>query len=72
MNHSVVIRDFKGDDALDEFSYFIVLYILSHPRFLAQMLPKFLLTFLMFVIILQILFNVTSKFPPVLCSFSSV
>ena len=33
MNHSVVIRDFKGDDALDEFSYFIMLYIPSHPRF---------------------------------------
>ena len=36
---------FKGDDALDEFSYFIVLYIPSRPWFLAKMLPKFLLTF---------------------------
>ena len=58
MNHSVVIRDFKGDDALDEFSYFIVPYIPSHPRFLEEMLPKFLLIFLKFItpIILQILF----------------
>ena len=56
MNHFVVIRDFKGDDALDEFSYFIVHYIPSRPRFSTEMLPNFLLTFLKFIIILQILF----------------
>ena len=45
MNHSVVIRDFKGDDALDEFSYFIVFYIPSRPQFLTEMLQEFDLQF---------------------------
>ena len=36
MNHSVVIRDFKGDYALDEFNYFIVLYVPSRPWFFSR------------------------------------
>ena len=55
MNHSVVVRDFKGNDALDEFSYFIVFYIASCPRFLVEMLPKF-----------YFIFSVTPEFPPIL------
>ena len=53
--NSFMVRDFKGDDALDECSYFIVFYIPSCPRFLAEMLSKFLLRFLKFIIMLFIL-----------------
>ena len=48
MNDSVMVQDLKGDDALNEFSYFTVFYIPSRPQFLVEMLLKFLFTFIVY------------------------